>query len=96
MRVGKPACDGTDSGRVIVLNKAFRERLVAALTCYGMSAASITEFAEEVFAYSISGETIWNTLKEAGRKAEAAEKSVSPENVRHIATDGVFKTGSLF
>ena len=77
--------------RVIVLNKAFRERLVVALTCYGMSAANITAFAQEVFAYSISGGTIWNILKEASRKAEAAEKSVSLENIRHIATDEVFQ-----
>ena len=46
--------------RVIALNKAFRERLVVALTRYGMSAANITAFAEEMFAYSISGGTIWN------------------------------------
>ena len=79
--------------RVIVLNKAFRERLIVSLTCRGMSAANITEFAEEVFAYSISGGTVWNTLKEASRKAEEAEKSVSLENVRHIATDEVFQNG---
>ena len=79
--------------RVIVLNKAFRERLVVSLTCRGMSAANITAFAEEVFAYSISGGTIWNILKEASRKAEAAEKSVSLENVKHIATDEVFQNG---
>ena len=79
--------------RALALNKAFRERLVVALTCRGMSAANITEFAEEVFAYSISGGKVWNILKEAGRKAEAAEKSVSLENVRHIATDEVFQSG---
>ena len=79
--------------RVIVLNKAFRERMIVSLTCRGMSAANITEFAEEVFAYPISGGTVWNTLKEASRKAEAAEKSVSLENVRHIATDEVFQNG---
>jgi len=79
--------------RVIVLNKAFRERLIVALTCYGMSAANITAFAEEVFAYPISGGTIWNTLKETSRKAEETEKSVSLENVRHIATDEVFQNG---
>ena len=49
--------------RVIVLNKAFRERLIVSLTCRGMSAANITAFAEEMFGYSISGGTIWNTLK---------------------------------
>ena len=79
--------------RVIVLNKAFRERFVVALTYYGMSAANITAFAQEVFAYSISSGTIWNILKEASRKAEALEKSVSLENVRHIATDEVFQNG---
>lgn len=79
--------------RVIVLNKAFRERLVVSLTCYGMSAANITAFAEEMFAYSISGGTIWNILKEASPKAEALEKSVSLENVKHIATDEVFQNG---
>jgi hypothetical protein len=79
--------------RVIALNKAFRERLVVALTCYGMSAANITAFAEEMFAYSISGGTIWNTLKEASRKAETAEKSVSLENIKHIATDEAFQNG---
>ena len=52
------------SERVIALNKAFRERLVVALTCYGMAAANITAFAEEVFAYSISGGTVWNILLE--------------------------------
>ena len=79
--------------RVIVLNKAFRERLVVSLTCYGMSAANITAFAEEMFAYSISGGTIWNILKEASPKAEALEKSVSLEKVKHIATDEVFQNG---
>ena len=79
--------------RVIVLNKTFRERLVVALTCYGMSAANITAFAQEVFACSISGGTIWNILKETSRKAEAAEKSVSLENIRHVATDEVFQNG---
>ena len=44
---------GRTTERVIVLNKAFRERLIVSLTCRGMSAANITEFAEEVFAYSI-------------------------------------------
>ncbi|MBP5717559.1 MAG: transposase [Abditibacteriota bacterium] len=79
--------------RVIALNKAFRERLVVALTCYGMSAANITAFAEEMFAYSISSGTIWNILKEKSRKAETLEKSVSLENVKHIATDEVFQNG---
>ena len=79
--------------RVIALNKAFRERLIAALTCYGMSAANITAFAEEMFGYSISGGTIWNTLKNVSGKAEAAEKSVSLENIKHIATDEVFQNG---
>ena len=79
--------------RVIALNKAFRERLIVALTCYGMSAANITAFAEEMFGHSISGGTIWNTLKKASGKAEAAEKSVSLENIKHIATDEVFQNG---
>ena len=39
--------------RVIVLNKAFRERLIVSLTCLGMSAANISAFAEEMFGYSI-------------------------------------------
>ena len=81
------------SERVVALNKAFRERMVVALTCYEMSAANITAFAEEVFAYSISGGPIWNILKEASRKAEEAEKSAPPENVGHIATDEVFQNG---
>ena len=79
--------------RVIALNKAFRERLIVSLTCYGMSAANITAFAEEMFGYSISGGTIWNTLKNVSGKAEAAEKSVSLENIKHIATDEVFQNG---
>ena len=79
--------------RVIALNKAFRERLIVSLTCYGMSAANITAFAEEMFGYSISGGTIWNTLKKVSGKAEAAEKSVSLENIKHIATDEVFQNG---
>ena len=59
--------------RVIVLNKAFRERLVVALTCHGMSAANITALAEEVFGYSISSGTIWNILKEASRVFQNGE-----------------------
>ena len=66
---------------VIVLKKAFRERLIVSLTCRGMSAANITAFAEEMFGYSISGGTIWNTLKKVSEKADAAEKSVSLENI---------------
>ena len=48
------------SERALALNKAFREWVVVALAYYGMSAANITAFAEEVFAHSISGGTIWN------------------------------------
>ena len=84
---------GQMAERAIVLNKAFRERLVVALTCHGMSAANITALAEEVFGYSISSGTIWNILKEASRKAETLEKGVSLENVKHIATDEVFQNG---
>ena len=79
--------------RVIALNKAFRERLIVSLTCLGMSAANITAFAEEMFGYSISSGTIWNTLKKVSREAEAAEKRVSLENIKHIATDEVFQNG---
>ena len=35
---------GQATERAIVSNKAFRERLIVALTCYGMSAANIAAF----------------------------------------------------
>ena len=76
-----------ESERVIVLNKAFRERLVAAPTCHGISAANITAIAEEVFTYSISGGTIWNILKGSGGKGRTYRNGRSFSK-RRACSDG--------
>ncbi|MBP5718321.1 MAG: transposase [Abditibacteriota bacterium] len=79
---------------VIVLNKAFRERLVLALSCYGnVSAANIIAIFEAAFAYPISKGTIYNIMREASRKAEEAEERVSLDGIKNIATDEVFQNG---
>ena len=84
---------GRTTERVIVLNKAFRERLVVALTCRGMSAAKIHRVCGRSFRVFHFRRNGMEYSKGSGRKAEATEKSVSPENVRHIATDEVFQNG---
>ena len=79
---------------VIVLNDAFRERLVLALTCYGnVSVSNIIAIFQAVFSYSISKGTVYNITRQASWKAEELERDVPLENIRRMATDEVFQNG---
>lgn len=80
--------------RVIVVNKAFRERFVLALTCYGnTSVSNIIAIYRQVFQAPLSKGTVYNIVQDGNRKAEEAERSVTLENIKDIATDEVFQNG---